>query len=100
MFFKIALNNVKKSYKDYGIYFLTLTLGVCIFYAFNSINSQSIMGKLSDYQMEAIKIFEIVISVVSLFISFILGALIIYANNFLIKKRKKRTWYLYHSWNE
>ncbi|MGL5614975.1 MAG: ABC transporter permease [Sarcina sp.] len=89
MFFKIALNNVKKSYKDYGIYFLTLTLGVCIFYAFNSIDSQSIMGQLSTFQMEAVRLFEIVISVVSIFISFILGSLIIYANNFLIKKRKK-----------
>lgn len=40
MYFKIALNNVRKSFKDYSIYFLTLTLGVCIFYAFNSIGDQ------------------------------------------------------------
>ena len=40
MYSKIALKNVKKSFKDYTIYFLTLTLAVCIFYSFNSIESQ------------------------------------------------------------
>ena len=40
MYSKIALKNVKKSIKDYTIYFLTLTLAVCIFYSFNSIESQ------------------------------------------------------------
>lgn len=30
-----------------------------------------------------------IISIVSVFVSFILGGLIVYANNFLIKKRKK-----------
>ena len=37
MYSKIAFKNVKKSFKDYTIYFLTLTLAVCIFYSFNSI---------------------------------------------------------------
>ena len=40
MYSKIAIGNVKKSFKDYTIYFLTLTLAVCIFYSFNSIDSQ------------------------------------------------------------
>lgn len=40
MYFKIALGNVKKSFKEYAIYFLTLTLAVSIFYSFNSIESQ------------------------------------------------------------
>ena len=40
MFFKIAINNVKRSFKDYSIYFLTLTFAVCIFYSFNSIEAQ------------------------------------------------------------
>ena len=40
MYSKIAFGNVKKSFKDYSIYFLTLTLAVSIFYSFNSIESQ------------------------------------------------------------
>ena len=37
MYFKIALGNVRRSIRDYGVYFLTLTFGVCLFYVFNSI---------------------------------------------------------------
>ena len=50
MYFKIALNNVRKSFKDYSIYFLTLTLGVCIFYAFNSIGDQKAFLELGKRQ--------------------------------------------------
>ena len=89
MYSKIALNSVKKSFKDYTIYFLTLTFAVCIFYSFNSIESQKAMLDLTVSQKAYMKLFSSVISIASVFVSFILGALIIYANNFLIKKRKK-----------
>lgn len=89
MYSKIAIGNIKKSFKDYTIYFITLSFAVCIFYAFNSIGSQEAMIKLSTSQASYIKTIEQSMSVVSVFVSVILGALIIYANNFLIKKRKK-----------
>lgn len=89
MYFKIALNNVRKSFKDYSIYFLTLTLGVCIFYAFNSIGDQKAFLELGKRQAEYIKVLQGLISGISVFISCVLGGLILYANNFLIKKRKK-----------
>lgn len=89
MYFKIALGNVRKSFKDYSIYFLTLTLGVCIFYAFNSIGDQKAFLEMGKNQAEYIKFLQSIISGVSVFISFILGGLIVYANNFLVKKRKK-----------
>lgn len=89
MYFKIALNNVRKSFKDYSIYFLTLTLGVCIFYAFNSIGDQKAFMELGSRQAEYIKVLQGLISGISIFISCILGGLILYANNFLVKKRKK-----------
>lgn len=89
MYFKMALKNVRKSFKDYTIYFLTLTLAVCIFYSFNSINSQQIMSLMekssSNYAKSLIKI----ISYVSVFVSIILGCLVLYANNFLIKRRNR-----------
>jgi len=34
MLFKLSFMNIRKSYKDYTIYFLTLILGVAIFYVF------------------------------------------------------------------
>ena len=87
MYFKIAVGNVKKSFKDYAIYFLTLTLAVCIFYSFNSIESQK---ALTDMKIESIvEWINKLMSGMSVFVSVILGSLIIYANNFLIKKRKK-----------
>lgn len=89
MYFKIALNNVRKSFKDYSIYFLTLTLGVCIFYAFNSIGDQKAFLELGKRQAEYIKVLQRLISGISVFISCVLGGLILYANNFLVKKRKK-----------
>ncbi|EKO1912029.1 ABC transporter permease [Clostridium botulinum] len=84
MYSKIALQNIKKSYKDYTIYFLTLILAVCIFYSFNSIESQKVLIEIK-FMSEIMK----GILGVSVLVSIILGGLIVYANNFLIKRRKK-----------
>ena len=89
MYFNIAFKNVKKSFKEYGIYFLTLTFAVCIFYSFNAIGSQKAMMHLSEKQNMYGDLMGNIISVLSVFIAVLLGGLIIYATNFLIKKRKK-----------
>ena len=89
MYSKIAFKNVKKSFKDYTIYFFTLMLAVCIFYTFNSVESQKAMSELTSSGESYVDILSKVISYVSVFIAFILGSLILYANNFLVKKRNK-----------
>lgn len=89
MYSKIAIGNVKKSFKDYSIYFLTLTLAVCVFYSFNSIESQKAILEMSASDSRNLEMMMNLISMISVFVSFILGGLIVYANNFLIKKRKK-----------
>ena len=89
MFYKIALNNVKRSFRDYSIYFLTLTIAVCIFYSFNSFEEQTAMLEMGKSTSEYMLTFNKLIAGTSIFVSFILGGLITYANNFLIKKRKK-----------
>lgn len=89
MYYKLAFRNLKRSFKDYSIYFLTLVFGVCIFYAFNSIQSQGIMLELSEVQKAAFAMVDQVMGYASVFISFVLAFLIIYANNYLIKRRKK-----------
>ena len=43
MFYNLAFKNVLRSFKDYSVYFLTLTFGVCIFYVFNSLDSQQVL---------------------------------------------------------
>lgn len=89
MYFKLAFKNIKKSYKNYVIYFLTLIFGVCIFYTFNSIESQSIMMELNEQKQSAFEMAEQLMGYFSVFIAFVLGFLIVYANNYLIKRRKK-----------
>lgn len=89
MLFKISFRNMKKSFSDYAIYFLTLMLGVTIFYMFNSMDSQTALLKMTDSKKEIIELLLTMLSMVSVFVAIILGFLIIYANNFLIKRRKK-----------
>lgn len=89
MYFKLAFENVRKSFKIYRIYFLTMALAVSIFYSFNSIESQQAILDLSKSKESYIDLLINSMEIISVFVSFILGGLILYANNFLIKKRKK-----------
>ena len=89
MLFKFSVKNIRKSIKDYTIYFLTLILGVSIFYMFNSLDSQEAMLTVSSSTREIVKLMVSMIGMVSVFVAITLGFLIVYANNFLIKRRKK-----------
>lgn len=89
MLFKLSIKNMKKSFKDYAIYFITLVLGVAVFYMFNSIDSQEAMLQVSSSTKQMIKLMINMLGMVSVFIAVILGLLIVYANNFLINRRKK-----------
>lgn len=89
MFFKLSFKNIQKSIKDYAIYFFTLILGVAIFYVFNALESQTVMMEVSKSTRELIKMMMSILSGVSVFVSFILGFLIIYASRFLMKRRNK-----------
>lgn len=89
MFAKLAFKNIRRSIKDYAIYFFTLVLGVAIFYVFNSLESQSVMLDVTERVRDMLKLMNVILGVVSVFVSFILGALIIYASRFLIKRRSK-----------
>lgn len=85
----LSFNNMKKSIKDYGIYFLTLVLGVAIFYMFNSLDSQEAMLKVSSSTRKMIQLMISMLGMISVFVAVVLGLLIVYANNFLINRRKK-----------
>ena len=89
MLFKLSFRNMKKSFKDYAIYFLTLVLGVAIFYMFNSLDSQQAMLEVSQSTREMIQLLIKMLGMISVFIAIVLGFLIVYANNFLINKRKR-----------
>lgn len=89
MFFKLALKNVTKSLRDYVVYFLTLTLGVCIFYVFNSLESQQAMLSASELMETAFESMMVMINVVTVLVTVILAFLIFYANKFLVRRRTR-----------
>lgn len=89
MLFKLALKNIRKSIKDYAIYFFTLVLGIAIFYVFNAMESSTAMVEMTTYQAQIVKLMNQVLAAISIFVSFVLGFLIIYASKFLMRRRKK-----------
>ncbi len=89
MLFKLSIRNMKKSFKDYAIYFLTLVLGVAIFYMFNSLDSQQAMLQVSQSTRDMISLMIELLGMISVFIAIVLGFLIVYANNFLVNRRKR-----------
>lgn len=88
-FFKLVLKNVHKNIKDYLIYFLTLTLSVSLFYAFNSISNQPFFSEMGMTRTLLYEQLGVMISALSMVIAIVLAFLIIYANQFLLKRRKK-----------
>lgn len=89
MYFKLALRNVKKSYRDFLIYFLTLAFSVCLFYTFNSFQDQQYVMQMNEAQTALIETLSLMMGYLSVFVAIVLAFLILYANNFLIKRRKK-----------
>ncbi len=89
MLLKLAFRNVRRSARDYTIYFVTLLFSVALFYAFNSISSQKALFDMEEGLAEVyFESFTIMMGLVSFVIAFVLAFLIIYANRFLIKRRK------------
>lgn len=89
MLTKLAFRNIGKSFKDYAIYFFTLVMGVCIFYLFNSIYAQKEIMEVTQATNQAMQSLQTTLSYISIFVAIVLGFLIVYANRFFIKRRKK-----------
>lgn len=87
--FNISLKNIRKSFKNYLIFFITTIFGVAIFYVFNSLSDQAVMLKINESNVSLIDTLGSVMSVISVFVAVVLGFLIVYANTFLIKRRNK-----------
>ena len=86
MLCKLAWGNVRRAGKDYLVYLLTLTLAVTVFYAFNTISVQA------DLVLEEEGMPELlgnVMSGLTMFLAVVMGFLMVYANNFIMKRRKK-----------
>lgn len=89
MYARIALGNVRRSIRDFGIYFLTLVLGVAVYYAFNSVTQQSAVLKLSGNMRTLVQELGTIIRGVSIFVAVLLAFLVLFGNRFLIRRRKR-----------
>ena len=89
MFAKLAVRNVRRSVRDYSIYFLTLLFGVCVFYVFNSLQGQPVIQILRLSQGAIVEGILIYMGLFSVFVAVVLAGLILYANHFMLKRRKK-----------
>ena len=89
MLCKLAFRNVTRSIRDFTVYFLTLAFGVCLFYVFNSIDAQQAMIALSDSQKFYVAQMTEIMAYVSVFVAVVFGLLVVYANRFLMKRRKR-----------
>lgn len=89
MLFSLSVKNFRKSVRDYSVYFFTLILGVAVFYIFNAIETQTAMMEVSRTKADIMETMNKILAGVSVVISLILGYLIVYASQFMLKKRKK-----------
>ena len=93
MTLKLALSNVKRCARDYGIYFITLALAVAMFYAFNSLQEQSVLIDGFDRaQSNSQSMFDMMGTFMQLFsvaVAVVLAFLVVYANRFLLKRRRR-----------
>ena len=90
MTLKLALRNVHRSARDYAVYFLTLALGVAMFYAFNSISEQTVLfDALSAESKRVLGLLNLFMGLFSGAVAFVLAFLVVYANRFLLKRRKR-----------
>ncbi len=86
---KLALRNMKRSMSDYAVYFVTLIIGISVFYVFNAISDQKVVLSIYKSDYSVIDLLRNIISVASVIVSVVLAFLVVYASNFLIRRRKK-----------
>ena len=89
MLIRLAFKNVGRSYKDYGVYFFTLGFGVCVFYIFNAVYAQSEILVMQNEVHKAMEWLSEGLRLCSIFVSLIMGFLVVYANSFFMRRRKK-----------
>ena len=85
-FCKLVAGNVRRHLRDYGVYFLTLTLAVALFYAFNAVGEQQAFLELSMTKALLFEQMTALIRVLSVLIALVLGFLVLYANQFLLRR--------------
>jgi len=85
MYFKLARRNIKRSAKDYVIYFITIIFIVMIMYSFLALGFSADIISIS----ENMPIFTTYIIALSVIVTLISSFIVSYAVGFMLKQRKK-----------
>lgn len=85
MLAKLALRNVRRSAKDYLVYFFTMTVVVALMFAFNSLIFSE---EVRDMFQEA-EVMEVMLGLATFFIVLIVAWLINYMIRFILEKRSR-----------
>lgn len=87
MLCKLAWGNVRRAGRDYLVYLLTLTLGVTVFYAFNTVSMQVDIAGIKEEGLS--ELMGSMLGYLTYFLAGVMAFLMVYANNFIMKRRKK-----------
>lgn len=87
MLCKLAWGNIRRASRDYLVYLITLALGVTVFYAFNTISEQATSAGIGKELGDTI---AGIVSGLTIFLAAVMGFLMVYANNFIMKRRKQQ----------
>lgn len=87
MLCKLAWGNVRRAGRDYLVYLLTLTLGVTVFYAFNTVSMQVDIAGIDEEGLA--QVMGSMLGDLTYFLAGVMTFLMVYANNFIMKRRKK-----------
>lgn len=87
MLCKLAWGNVRRAGRDYLVYLLTLTLGVTVFYAFNTVSMQVDIAGIDEEGLA--QVMGSMLGYLTYFLAGVMAFLMVYANNFIMKRRKK-----------
>lgn len=87
MLCKLAWGNVRRAGRDYLVYLLTFTLGVTVFYAFNTISMQVDIAGIDEEGLA--QVMGSMLGDLTYFLAGVMAFLMVYANNFIMKRRKK-----------
>lgn len=85
MLAKLALRNVKRSSKDYLVYFFTMTVVVALMFAFNSL----LFSKDVQSMFEQAALMQVMLGLATFFIIIIVAWLINYTLRFIMEKRSR-----------
>lgn len=85
MLAKLAFRNVKRSARDYLVYFLTMTFVTALMFAFNTVLfSKDLRGRVSD-----VDLMQMLIIMATVFVVLIIAWLINYMVRFMLQKRSR-----------